>query len=260
MPTKQMDPVESVQVIDSLISLGSFEDFITRILAFGKRHESVYTCCANVHMVTEAHKNPALRDIINHADLVTPDGMPLAKLMNLKYGLNQVRVAGMDLLPALLQRSSVEGVKVYFYGDTDQVLEQLKQQALQEYPGLQIAGMESPPFRQLTEEEQQDTINRINGSGAHLLFIALGCPKQEAWMAKHKGLVNASMIGIGNAFRTYIGLEMRAPAWMQEASLEWLYRLIQNPRRLWKRYFVTNSLFLFLAIKKWPEVRTGYPS
>lgn len=255
MPTKQALPVESAQVIDSLISLGSFEDFVSRILAFGKRNESVYTCCANVHMVMEAHRNPALQEIINHADLVTPDGMPLAKVIQMKYGIDQERVAGMDLVPALLKRSSLEGLKVYFYGDTEEVLEQLSQKALAEYPSLQIAGMDSPPFRQLTAKEEQETITRINESGANLVFVALGCPKQEVWMARHRGLIKASMIGIGNAFRTYIGLEMRAPAWMQKASLEWAYRLIQNPRRLWKRYFVTNSLFLLLVLKKWPWIR-----
>lgn len=255
MPTKQAVPVESVQVIDSTISLGSFEDFVSRILAFGKRNESTYTCCANVHMVVEAHRNPALQAIVNRADLVTADGMPLAKIIQLQYRIAQERVAGMDLFPALLKQAASEGGKVYFYGDTDEVLQQLSRQALTEFPGLLISGMESPPFRQLTAEEKQATVSRINGSGAHLVFVALGCPKQETWMAEHRGLINASMVGIGNAFRTYIGLEMRAPAWMQRASLEWLYRLIQNPRRLWKRYFVTNSLFLLLAIKKWPSAR-----
>lgn len=255
MPTKQAIPVETVQVIDSAISLGSFEDFVSRILALGKRNESTYTCCANVHMVVEAHRNPDLRAIVNNADLVTADGMPLAKIIKLQYRIDQERVAGMDLFPALLKRAAREEGKVYFYGDTDEVLQQLSKQVLAEFPDLYISGMESPPFRQLTAEEKRATITRINGSGAHLVFVALGCPKQETWMAEHRGLIEASMIGIGNAFRTYIGLEMRAPAWMQRASLEWLYRLIQNPGRLWKRYVVTNSLFLLLAIRKWPLAR-----
>lgn len=246
--------MESVQVISSLISLGSFDEFISRILASGYKNESAYTCCANVHMVVEAHRDPQLREIINKADLVTPDGMPLTQLIKLKYGIEQERVAGMDLFPAILHKASQEGLKVYFYGDEDRILRLLQDKVHMDFPDLEIVGKYSPPFRELSKSEKKRIVRWINQSGAQLLFVALGCPKQEMWMAEHRGLINASMVGIGNAFRTYLGVEMRAPSWMQKASLEWLYRLIQNPRRLWKRYFVTNTLFFLLMFKRWKKL------
>lgn len=243
--------IPSVDILTSPISLGSFDECVRRILSLGKLHQSSFTCCANVHMVVEAYKDPSFESVLAAADQVTADGMPIAKGIKMMYGIDQERVAGMDMFPELLEKAEEEGLSVYLYGDTDETLSRVEEKALSEHPALKIAGTCSPPFRQLTEEEELEIVNGIRQSGAHIVFVALGCPKQERWMASHKGIVEASMVGIGNAFRTYLGVEQRAPEWMQKNSLEWLYRFIQNPRRLWKRYVSTNSLFLLLMLKNW---------
>lgn len=199
-------------------------------------------------MIVESRQDQALKAAVDGADLAAPDGMPLCKVLKMKDNIEQERVAGMDLVPELLHRAAQEGLKVFFYGDTDEVLDALSQKSQTDFADLQIAGRYSPPFRALSEQEDQEIVDMINDSDADIVFVALGCPKQEKWMAAHKGRVHASMLGIGNAFRTYLGYEKRAPKWMQKFALEWLYRLAQNPRRLFKRYFVSNSIFLLLLL------------
>lgn len=200
-------------------------------------------------MSIEAHWDATFAAMVNGADLVTPDGMPLAKAMKLLHGIKQDRVAGMDLLPDLLQEAQKQNLIVFFYGGTEAMLDKTMDYVQVHYPQLKNHHYYSPPFRPLTIEEETDIISTINNSGAHLVFVALGCPKQEKWMASMKGKINACMIGIGGALPVMIGMQKRAPLWMQKLSLEWLYRLIQEPKRLFKRYFVTNSLFLWLLFK-----------
>ncbi len=238
-------------VLNSQISLGSFDDMVADIATAAHNDGSAYTCCVNVHMLIEAYKDASFQQVVNQADFATADGNPLAVALKLFHQIEQPRVAGMDLLPAIFSYAEQEKLSIYFLGDTDEVLAQLRQQIEQEYPKLPLAGFYSPPFRVLSPEEDQDLIDHLNASGADILFVALGCPKQEKWMADHKGKVKASMVGVGNAFRAYLGIEKRAPGWMQALSLEWLYRLVQNPKRLWKRYLVTNSLFVWLVLKAW---------
>ncbi len=197
-------------------------------------------------MIIEAHWDSKFADLVNKADLVTPDGMPLAKAMKLLYSIEQDRVAGMDLLPDLLKNAEVEKLGVFFYGGTDEMLAKTQEYIQKNYPKLNKQQYLSPPFRPLTTDEETDVIKQINDSGAQLVFVALGCPKQEKWMASMKGRINACMLGIGGALPVMIGMQKRAPMWMQKISLEWLYRLIQEPRRLFKRYLITNTLFLFL--------------
>lgn len=206
-------------------------------------------------MVVESKKDQTLRDAVNQADLATPDGMPLCKVMQFKQGIQQDRVAGMDMFPILLDEAAQKGVGVFFYGDTPKTLAKLTAKVREEFPDIRIAGSYSPPFRNLSQEEETDIIEIINQSGTGLLFVALGCPKQEKWMARHKGLIRASMIGVGNAFRTYLGMEKRAPVWMQKMALEWLYRFAQNPGRLWKRYVFTNAAFLMLLLRNSSHVQ-----
>ncbi|MEL6654483.1 MAG: WecB/TagA/CpsF family glycosyltransferase [Bacteroidota bacterium] len=240
--------MQKIPFLHTRISTGSFEDFVQRVLDLGRQKQSSYTCCVNVHMIVESRQDMALKAAVDGADLAAPDGMPLCKVLKMKDNIEQERVAGMDLVPELLRRAAQEGLKVFFYGDTDEVLDALSQKSQTEFADLQIAGRYSPPFRALSEQEDQEIVDMINDSDADILFVALGCPKQEKWMAAHKGKVHASMLGIGNAFRTYLGYEKRAPQWMQKFALEWLYRLAQNPRRLFKRYFVSNSIFLLLLL------------
>lgn len=235
------------KVISLFISTGNYDEFIERIIELANTKSS-YVCVANVHMLIEAYDNLTFADCVNNSDITTPDGMPIAKSMKLLYGLKQDRVAGMDILPDLLKKAEEENIQVYFYGGTDEMQHQTALFIQKSYPKLNCVGYDSPPFRPLSETEKIETVQRINNSGAKLVFVALGCPKQEKWMAENKNKINACMIGIGGALPVMIGTQKRAPIWMQKMSLEWLFRLIQEPRRLFKRYFYTNSKFLVLLI------------
>lgn len=237
------------KVVSLKISEGSYSSLLDSMLALGKIQQSSYVCVANVHMCIEAFDNRQFAEIVNEADLVTPDGMPLAKAIKLLYGLEQDRVAGMDLLPDLLAKAEKSNLRCFIYGGSDAMLEKSKSYIDEHYPTLQC-GYFSPPFRALTAEEEIAHYQMINDFGANLVFVALGCPKQEKWMASMKGKVNACMLGIGGALPVMIGMQDRAPAWMQKASLEWLYRLAQEPKRLFKRYAYTNTKFLYLLTKQ----------
>ncbi|MEM6262751.1 MAG: WecB/TagA/CpsF family glycosyltransferase [Bacteroidota bacterium] len=245
--------MNKVNILSAAITTGSYGQLLDQLFSLARQPEAAYVCFSNVHMVIEAQRDPMFRTILNQADMAVPDGMPVAKAVNLLHGQEQDRFAGMDIVPETFSRSEKEGLSVFFYGDTQQTLDRLCEKVTAEFPQLKIAGAISPPFRKLSEEEQQELINQINDARPDFLMVALGCPKQEKWMAAHKEQLSTCMLGIGNALRTYLGDEERAPEWMQKASLEWLHRLIQNPKRLWKRYLVTNSWFvglLILAIAK----------
>lgn len=237
------------------IASGNYQKFIDNLIFLAKSKNSSYICVANVHMLVEAYRDKFFAEVVNRADIVVPDGMPLAKGMQLLYGEQQDRVAGMDLLPDLLRESEKEGLPVYFYGGTQEMLNATETFCYLKYPDLKLAGLHSPPFRNLSATESDDIVRKINDSKARFVFVALGCPKQEKWMASMKGRVNACMIGIGGALPVMIGMQKRAPEWMQEASLEWLYRLLQEPKRLFKRYFYTNTLFLYLFSKEYFKIK-----
>ncbi len=232
------------------ISSGNFKKITKEILELGAGRNSAYVCIANVHMCIETYQDISFAKIVNNSDITTPDGMPLVKAMKWLYGIRQEKVSGPDLMPEVLRAAEKENLKVYFYGSVDEVLDKIDTYCMDNFPSLEVAGKYSPPFRPLSEEETQADIDRINDSGAHIVFVALGCPKQERWMASMKGKINAVMIGVGGAFPMLVGIEKRAPLWMQKYMLEWFYRLIQDPKRLFKRYFVTNSIFIYLVIKE----------
>lgn len=234
---------------------GDYQEFVDHLIHLAKSKISSYTCVANVHMLVEAHKDKDFAEVVNGADIVTPDGMPLAKGLKFIYGEKQDRVAGMDLLPDLLRESEKESLPVYFYGGTQEMLDTTEKFCKENYPELKIAGLHSPPFRALSKAEEEVIVQEINNSGARFVFVALGCPKQEKWMAAMKGRINACMIGIGGALPVMVGMQKRAPFWMQKFSLEWLYRLAQEPRRLFKRYFQTNTLFIYLFSKEYIKVK-----
>jgi N-acetylglucosaminyldiphosphoundecaprenol N-acetyl-beta-D-mannosaminyltransferase len=238
------------RIISLNITTAPYRAFVEAIIEMGRKRLSSYTCVANVHMVIEAYRNRVYGALVNSADLVTPDGMPLVIGLKLLHGVDQERVAGMDLLPDLLRAASDAGQSVFLYGSTAEVLEAVIGRIRKEHPGLTIAGQLSPPFRKLTGKEEEDEIRIINDSGAHIVLVALGCPKQEIWMSSRKGRLHATMIGIGGAFPVYAGIQGRAPLWMQRCSLEWLYRLYQEPGRLFGRYLTTNSLFVLLLIRE----------
>lgn len=243
------------QFISINISAISYRIFKELACALAVERQSSYICVANVHMLIEAYENSEFATAVNSADIVTPDGMPLAKGIDWLYGIKQERIAGMDLLPDLLAESQEKGIKVFFYGGTQNMIEETESYCIKKYPSLSIAGLISPPFRQLSIEEENKCIDQINSSGAGFVFVALGCPKQEKWMASMKGRINACMIGIGGALPVMIGMQKRAPKWMQSSGLEWVFRLSQEPERLFSRYFKTNTIFMYLFIKEFIKLR-----
>ena len=243
--------MERKKLIGVDINLGTYSDFVDQIIdrACSANH-SGYICVANVHMLIEAYQSPAFAEIINGAYLATPDGVPLRWAFKLLHGLDQERIAGMDLLSDLLSAAEKQKVPVAFYGGKSEMLEKAKLYLEKVHPNLHIAHIFSPPFRVLTVEEENEIVQNINDSGARLVFVILGCPKQEKWMASMQNRLQAVMIGIGGALPVLAGVYKRAPGWMQHAGLEWLFRLGQEPKRLFKRYARTNSMFIYLLMKE----------
>lgn len=219
------------------------------LMAWGHQYQSRYVVLANAHVVVTASRNPEFGDVIAAADMTTPDGASVAWMLNKLRHTPQERVSGPDLTWALLGRCEMEQLPVYFYGSTPETLARLKQRTQTTFPKL-VASFEAPPFRSITVDEDSASIQRINSSGAGLVFVGLGCPKQEFWMHAHRDRVNAVMLGVGAAFDFHAGTELRAPAWMRSHGLEWLHRLVSEPRRLWKRYLVTNTLFILGAARQ----------
>ena len=202
-------------------------------------------------MLIEAYKSKEYAEILNSGNVVTPDGKPLTWALKLLHGIDQERVSGMDLLPDLIHECEVKKIPIYFYGGTDDMLAKTMDHLRVKYPNVIVAGFLSPPFRDLSKSENENIIGQINKSGAGLIFVILGCPKQERWMALVNEKINAAKVGIGGALPVFVGINKRAPKWMQNYGLEWLFRLIQEPTRLFKRYAVTNTLFSFLLLKNY---------
>lgn len=248
MPLEILLPVQNV--IGFPVTALPFNSQMNLIAKWAGQRMSKAVCVANVHMLMEAYSNPSFAAVLRNSDLVTPDGMPLVWLMNLLGNRRQDRVAGMDILLALCQRMSSRNIGVFFLGSEPEILEKMRQRLNQEFPDLHIAGMEPLPFRPLTPEEDEAIVAKINKSGAGIVFVSLGCPKQESWINEHKGRVNAVMLGLGGVFPVYAGIHKHAPIWVRRSGMEWLYRLSQEPRRLWKRYLTTIPPFLYLASRQ----------
>lgn len=234
-------------LLDIHITQTTYSDATRCILELVTNHAKGYVCVANVHMLMEAHDSKSFQDMVNRADLVVPDGMPLIWLMRLKGQKGQQRVYGPTLMLKLLDAASHENIPVGFYGGTPEVLDILIEKMQLRYPGLNVGYSFSPPFSEMSDEEDEKLVERINGSDAGILFVGLGCPKQEIWMADHREKINAVMIGVGAAFDFNAGAKRQAPVWMQRVGLEWLFRFLTEPRRLWKRYLYHNPRFIVLA-------------
>lgn len=232
------------------ISIGPYSSFVNKIIDLASNQSSAYVCVANVHMLVEAYFDQEFFQVLKDANIVTPDGMPITWGLSFFHGIKQDRVAGMDLLPDLLREMMQKKLSVYFYGGSQNLLSTTRSYVKEQFPQLNVKGYHCPPFRTLTDAENEATINKINLSKAHIVFVVLGCPKQEKWMSAMRGRINACMIGIGGALPVMVGLQNRAPMWMQDHGLEWLYRLYREPKRMFKRYIVTNSVFIFLVFKE----------
>lgn len=242
--------MERIELLKFHVNLGKYQDFVREIILLAEARMSSYVCVANVHALMEAHSSPSFAKICYEANIVTPDGMPIMWALKWLYNIKQDRVAGMDLLPDLLKEAEKRELSVFFYGSTQAMLDQTNHFIKNKFPALRIAGLYSPPFRELTPAEEIDISNIINNSNAHLVFVILGCPKQEKWMSVMKNKINATLIGVGGALPVFIGAQKRAPKWMQNAGLEWFFRLGQEPGRLWKRYLTTNTSFIYYLIKE----------
>lgn len=222
------------------------------LLGFTQEHiwelSGEYICVSNVHTTVTAYEDAAYRAVQNGAVMAIPDGGPLASLGRKRGYPDMERTTGPSYLEAVLKLSAQTGWRHYFYGSTPETLEKLRLTLEEKYPGAQIAGMYSPPFRPMTEEEDEQIIAQINESKPDFVWVGLGAPKQEAWMAAHQRKVQGLMVGVGAAFDYLAGNIQRAPQWMQKCNLEWLYRLLQDPKRLFKRYLVTNTKFIWHAV------------
>ena len=240
--------MKRIPLVGTSIDGTSYNATVKLVMDWSRSLESRYVCIANVHMMMEAFGSLEFRMIIDNADLVTPDGMPLVWMLRLKGERNQPRVYGPTLMLHVLESAAHDKIPVGFYGGAPEVLVSLIQRMQARYDTLNVAFSFSPPFHAMSPEEDADMIEQINQSGARILFVGLGCPKQEIWMAGHRGKVNAVMLGVGAAFDIHSGIKPQAPMWMQKAGLEWLFRLFAEPRRLWKRYLYHNPRFIVLAV------------
>lgn len=236
-------------IFDLGITIGGFENIQSVIIDFVNKKEFASVFFANVHMLVEAKLNTDFSNIVNNADIVAPDGVPVCFALKLLNHTSQTRIAGMDFLPIMLNKASSHGIPVYFYGSTDTVLERILEKCTLLYPQLKIAGYYSPPFNNyLSLNDETQIIERFNSSNAGIIFVALGCPKQEKFIHSLRGKVNSVMIGVGGAFPVFAGTVKRSPIWMQKWGLEWFFRLLQEPMRLFNRYFSTNTFFIYLLV------------
>lgn len=247
-------PQRRLKVLDTALDVVSLDRAAHLVLAWARERHSRVVCLCNVHAAVTAGHDPLLRAALDHADLVVPDGSPVAWMMRRQGASGQHRVAGADLmvhtLDLLQAQANVQPVSVYLHGSTPQTLQALQQALQQRWPQVHVAGTWSPPFHPPTADELQADARRINDSGAGVVWVGLGCPRQEAWMHAQQGQVQAVMVGVGAAFDFLSGNLQRAPLWMRRCGLEWLHRLLQEPRRLAGRYFGTNLRFMVAALRQ----------
>jgi len=230
------------------VNLAQTVEILEKWRAEGRRE---YVCCTSVHGLAEAQRDPEIRSALNRSGLTTEDGMPLVWWCQRSGYSDAGRVCGSDLLLAMCERAPQRGHRHFFYGGNPRVVETLVSRLMQRFPGLVVAGYRSPPFRPLTQEEDAADVEAINETRPDFVWVGLGMPKQEKWMAQHVGKIQAAaLLGVGAAFDFVAETKPRAPLWMQRSGLEWLFRLMTEPRRLARRYLVYNSMFVTLAFQQ----------
>ncbi|WP_081843057.1 WecB/TagA/CpsF family glycosyltransferase [Butyrivibrio sp. WCE2006] len=207
---------------------------------FGK-----YICFCNVHTTVEASENPGYMNIQNSSALTFPDGQPIVNRIQKAGFVKAERIAGPDFMDMMFKSTMDGKLSHYFYGSSEETIELLKKNLPERFPGMDIKGYYSPPFRELTPKEDEEIVEMLNASGADLIWIGLGAPKQEKWMAAHEGKLHGVMLGVGAGFNFYAGNIKRAPIWIRKIGMEWLYRLFQDPKRLLKRYVISNAKFIW---------------
>lgn len=249
-----MSELKKVRVLSAPITLAGMEDALEIVSSWARNRESRSVFFCNVHSVVTALFDTELSAAVATADVCLPDGAPIAFMASRIGRQTQTRVSGPDFMERYLELAASRREVVYLYGGTEDVLTKLKCRLNVNYPELEIHHF-SPPFRELTEGESAEIITRIHASNAATLWVALGCPKQEKWIAEHRGQIRAVMLGVGAAFAFHAGLARRAPVWMRRFGLEWLHRLCTEPKRLWRRYLVTNLIFISWATAKWIDLQ-----
>lgn len=246
-----------VDVLGVGISAVDIPSAVDRLDRWVAEEADRYVCVTGVHGVMESQDDGELKTIHNRAGMVTPDGMPLVWLGRIGGQRQMDRVYGPDLMLEVCRQSPSRGWRHYFYGGAEGVPETLAERLTARFPGLEVVGTYSPPFRPLTPEEDEEIVARINASRPHMTWIGLSTPKQERFMAAHVGRVRGIMLGVGAAFDFHAGLKRQAPAWMQRSALEWLFRMVTEPKRLGPRYLRNNPRFLMRIAGQ--LVRRGVP-
>lgn len=237
-------------ILETLIDRVTWSEACERIMRWARAREHRSVCICNVHSVVTAVDSPELRAAINSADLATPDGKPVAWLIGRRTRNHQERINGPDLTLKLCALAEQEGIAVAFFGSNEDTLGKLIAALGRKFPRLTVAAAISPPFRVLSADERTAYVRQLDESGAGIVFVGLGCPKQEIWMAENTAQIRGVVIGVGAAFDFFAGTARRPPSWMQHAGLEWLGRLLAEPRRLWRRYLYTNTIYVSYVIKE----------
>lgn len=242
-----MEELQHCEILKTNINVTNMSETIKYIGGHLDDLRGKYICVSNVHTTVMSYENEEYRKIQNSAAMALPDGAPLSSYSRRRGYKQAQRVTGPDLMLELFAVSREKGYRHYFYGATEETLQSMRKVIERDYPGMEIAGMYAPPFRTLTPQEDAGIVEKINNSRPDFIWIGLGAPKQEEWMYQHMGQLQGVLIGVGAGFDYLAGYIKRAPHWMQKMSLEWLYRLLQDPRRLWRRYFTSNVKFICLT-------------
>lgn len=233
-------------VLNSKITALDFKDTVEYIEhCINTNDKQKYVCVCNTHSLVTASNDAKFNDALENADICTPDGMPLVWALRMFGFENQDRVDGPNLMLKLCEEAAKKKYKVYFYGGTEETLERLEKKLKELYTDIDVVGSYSPPFRDLDEQELNQVHNHINQSNADLVFVSLGCPKQELWMHENSPHINGILLGVGAAFNFIIGDIKRPPLLFQKMGLEWFFRLLTEPRRLWKRYLYNNTAYIY---------------
>lgn len=241
-----MDSIERLNVLSVGISMIDMENALALMEHWIRTRQRAYICVCTVHTVMECQNDLRLRTMVNHADLATPDGMPLVWLGRWAGYRRVNRVYGPDLMQAFAKRSAQQGYRHFFYGGAPGVPEALAARLGRDNPGLRVVGTFSPPFTPPTPERELEEIALINATQPDVVWVALGTPKQDRWLSEHRDQLDAPvLVAVGAAFNLLSGRLRQAPRWMQRSGLEWCWRLLQEPRRLWRRYLLFNPLFIW---------------
>ncbi|MCZ7559971.1 MAG: WecB/TagA/CpsF family glycosyltransferase [Burkholderiaceae bacterium] len=251
-------------VIGVPIDALSWDQALGTLREWSARRDSKVVCIVNAHSLALAREDSGFRQVLAESDMATPDGMPVVWMLRCPGAKGQARIDGPELMWRYCAEAARRGDSIFLYGSTEDTLARLCEKLRAAFPELRIAGTHSPPFRPLNTEEDRAVVRAINASGAGLVFVGLGCPRQERWMREHRGHVRAVMVGVGAAFDFHAGIVRRAPTWMRSIGLEWLFRLGQEPRRLWRRYLTYNTRFMAHAVmqlaglgRSWPRKSPG---